>query len=153
VIADELLGVARSLLREQGRRPRQVYLRRAVSSTYYALFHGLAQFCADELVGSSKRNTEAWRRAYRALDHGFGRNSLAEVARQRTNLDLARIADAFVVLQQARNNADYDPHIGYTRGAVAVNILQAERALEALRALPPAIRLELATSVLLRSRR
>ena len=57
-------------------RPRQTELCRAVSAAYYALFHALALSGANALVGSSRgsRGQEAWRRVYRALEHGHARN-------------------------------------------------------------------------------
>lgn len=114
MIADELIGVARLLATGSQGRPRQVYLRRAVSSAYYALFHGLAQCCADQLVGSGKSGTEAWRRTYRALDHGFGKGALIEASARLDNQDLDLFAGAFAFLQSARHEADYDPLKRYT---------------------------------------
>ena len=44
-------------------------MRRAVSTTYYALFHCMAAAGADLLVGGpgANRSRPAWRQAYRAL--------------------------------------------------------------------------------------
>ena len=46
-------------------------LRKAVSVAYYAMFHALAQNNADRLVGETDadRETDAWHRTYRALEH------------------------------------------------------------------------------------
>ena len=49
---------------------------RAVSASYYALFHTLARCVADELVGRTlaHRSQPAWRQVYRSLEHGFARS-------------------------------------------------------------------------------
>ncbi|MYC32883.1 MAG: hypothetical protein F4X64_06865 [Chloroflexi bacterium] len=69
MISDDLLDVARRLAEGN---PSQTDLRRAISSVYYALFHAIAQSNADTLVGDAPlvRDPDAWRQAYRALDHG-----------------------------------------------------------------------------------
>ena len=57
---EDLIRIAESLA--SGRagnlagRPRQAELRRAVSAAYYALFHTLANSCADLLVGTMSAN-------------------------------------------------------------------------------------------------
>jgi hypothetical protein len=53
------------------RRPRQADLRRALSTAYDALFHGLAETAADRLVGVTPqvRRSLAWSRVHRDLDH------------------------------------------------------------------------------------
>ena len=54
----DLLTLAVELASGSSRgRPGQVELRRAVSSVYYALFHALANSCADLLVGRRPRPT------------------------------------------------------------------------------------------------
>ena len=57
-------------------RPRETNLRRAVSTSYYALFHCLAACCADVIVGGTRANRShsAWNHAYRALNHGTARD-------------------------------------------------------------------------------
>jgi len=50
----DLLRIARQLARWPNRgRPREANLSRAVSATYYALFHALATCCADMLAGTT----------------------------------------------------------------------------------------------------
>lgn len=51
----DFLETARDLTTSSTRRPRQTNLRRAVSTTYYALFHCLAKCCADMVVGGAGR--------------------------------------------------------------------------------------------------
>jgi len=71
---------AAKLLAVSGKgKPRQAYLKRAVSTTYYAMFHCLARTCADLMIGGTgaQRSMPAWTQAYRALDHGIARNVLS----------------------------------------------------------------------------
>lgn len=44
--------------------------RRAVSTAYYAVFHALAQLCADEMLGTAAPVSIEYTKIYRALDHG-----------------------------------------------------------------------------------
>ena len=105
--AGDLAGAAR-----RGR-PRETNLRRAVSTTYYALFHCLAVCCADTLVGGSgsSRSRPAWRQTYRALQHGTARRRC-----ERTSIivrfpsEVQDFAEHFVDMQKKRHTADYDPY-------------------------------------------
>ena len=126
---DDLLAIAESLasgkIGNQRGRPRQADLRRAVSTTYYALFHTLAINSADLLVGnrSSTRTKQAWGQVYRALDHG-------RVKRQCTNKqnlnrfpqEIRNFAAQFVRMQQERHLADYDPLNHFSRSDVSFYI-------------------------------
>ena len=104
----DFLETAHDLATSSARRPRQTNLRRAVSTTYYALFHCLAKCCADMVVGGagSDRSRPAWRQTYRALGHGTARKR----CEHRKNIrqypaeiqDLAKSADR---LLQARTRA------------------------------------------------
>jgi len=59
-----------NLATEQRGKPRQVYLRRAISTAYYGMFHTVSKTYADALIGTSKtRNDNAWLQAYRSLVH------------------------------------------------------------------------------------
>lgn len=94
-------------------RPRQTNLRRAVSTTYYALFHCLAACCANMLVGGpgSDRSRPAWGQTYRALRHGAARQRCQQstiVARFPS--EIQDFADLFVDMQKKRHSADYDPY-------------------------------------------
>ena len=77
----DFIATARLLAGQPSRgRPLETNLRRAVSTAYYALFHCLAECCADMIVGGpgSNRNRTAWLRVYRALQHGTARNRCLE---------------------------------------------------------------------------
>ena len=98
---------------------------------YYSLFHCLARTCADTLVGKSVRNTDAWLRAYRALDHGRTRNACRQSqAMRRFPVEIQRFARLFTDLQNERVNADYDPSSTFFKFDVEVRIRTARLAAE-----------------------
>ncbi len=89
------------------RRPKQANLRRAVSTAYYAVFHSLARTVANLLIGTTNRS-EAWHRAYRALEHG----TTKDVCRNKKTMQkfppaIREFAESFVALQDMRHKADY----------------------------------------------
>ena len=80
----DLLASAGKLVPSGRGRPLESDLRRAVSTAYYALFHGLAECCANELVGRNMRGQAAWVRTYRALNHGRAQAGARLAARRLT---------------------------------------------------------------------
>lgn len=151
---EDLLRIADDLLHQEGRgRPRQAYLRRSLSTTYYALFHALAKLCADELIGVTKANTEPWVRVYRALDHGPAKDALNQNIVQALDPAAKRFADTFIDLQEKRHTADYDPKpFPYRRKATVGYVQQARKAIDGLADLRPEQRRIMATAVLLKRR-
>jgi hypothetical protein len=148
----DLIARARSSL-TGSRRPKSVYLRRAVSDAYYALFHALALLCADQLIGVTMRNSEAWRRVYRGQDHGKTKSELKRANVQSLDPAIARISAAFVQLQEERHNADYDPvSVLRRRSDVEPLILLAETAINDVQSLNPNIRRELAAILIVKAR-
>ena len=111
----DLIDTARTLVdaRADGDdRPLEANLRRAASTVYYALFHSLAECCANMLVGDDDDDPcpRAWNQAYRALDHGFARRTCKNLGRfGRLHEDIRKFADQFVRMQERRHSADYDP--------------------------------------------
>lgn len=49
--------------------PRQVDLRRAISSAYYGVFHATLISAADHFVGATKRTTTEYALVYRSINH------------------------------------------------------------------------------------
>ncbi len=128
-----LISIARHLAAGQAGlrrgRPRQTDLCRAVSATYYALFHTLARCGADLLAGATpaSRSQPAWEQIYRALEHGHARNQ----CQNRTVLTrfppaIQDFADYFVLMQRHRHRADYAPATNFSRIGVLTLIEQAE---------------------------
>lgn len=148
----DLIARARSSL-SGSRRPKSVYLRRAVSDAYYALFHALALMCADQLVGATMRNSGAWTRIYRGLDHGRAKSELQRRDVQTLDPAVARIAATFVQLQEDRHAADYDPVSTLKRRSdVEPRILLAETAIADVQSLVPDMKRELAAILIVKAR-
>ena len=123
---DDLLEIAERLASGSGPgRPRQAELRRAISTAYYALFHTLANSCADLLVGgrSTTGTRQAWRQTYRALDHGRIKRQCSDRRPRRTLRrfppEIQDFAAQFVKMQSLRHLADYDPFEHFTRSEVS----------------------------------
>ncbi len=98
---------------------------RAISSTYYAVFHCLAYESANLLIGGSKtlRSDAAWRQVYRSLEHG-----LAKAKCKNTRIigqfpaAIIDFADCFVSMQERRHAADYDPFFRVGKSQVRADI-------------------------------
>lgn len=136
-LAADLLTTARRLARANPKKPRQADLRRATSTAYYALFHAFAQSSADLLVGTgAARSDGAWTQTYRALDHGFAKKACGQASALSFPTDIVNAADQFVLLQEERHSADYDPDARYTRAQVLQLIQDAESAIAALKNAP-----------------
>lgn len=126
---DDLLITASDLIRGP-RRLRQSNLRRACSTTYYALFHTLCRCCADTMV-SDKSTKRAWVQAYRFLKHGHVKNQCAHKRIADFPDEIQDFADMFVQMQEKRHRADYDPTGIYYKSAVKADIDAAKTAIDA----------------------
>jgi hypothetical protein len=104
--------------------PRQVDLRRAISSAYYGAFHALLIAAADEFVGRTKRSTGQYSLVYRSIDHRRIRDLCSEMQKHSLpakyvkheppsgfGSDIKAFAAAIVELQERRHAADYDPSV------------------------------------------
>jgi len=125
----DLLDQAEHLATKEPRKPRQSSLRRAVSATYYALFHLLVDEAVVRFVkgpdASTLRNL-----LRRAFDHGEMKGmskafsggtlppSLAAALKGPIPVDLREAAETFVELQEARHEADYDLSRRFVRAEV-----------------------------------
>lgn len=138
-LADDLAGRGRG-----PGEPRTIYLRRSISTAYYAVFHRMTQHTATRLLGDGP-----W-----TLKH-------ASVARWVTHTDLAALADAangrgnralinvlepvdprladfaqdFIDLQAARHGADYDDFFAVSKAATLSYVDVARRAVASADAL------------------
>ena len=106
-------------------------LRRALSTVYYALFHGLAQCCADEFIGRNMRRSTAWKRAYRALNHGQAAEACRGQEIRSLPVEVRDFAQLFVALQSERHRADYDPDAVLFKSDVHRRIADARAILDA----------------------
>ena len=136
----DLLLQARSLATNEPKRPKQASLRRAVSSAYYAVFHLLVDESTRLLVSGKGRAPLRG-----ALSRSYSHGAMRDVARSfmggapvepyrdvltgRTiPVDLRNVAEAFVLLQQARHDADYDNTKRWSRLQALEQISLAEQA-------------------------
>ena len=137
-----------------GRRPRQTNLRRAVSTAYYALFHCLAGCCADMLVGGAgaNRSAQAWRQAYRALQHTTARQRCANQVIRRFPSEIQAFAGIFTDMQRKRESADYDPDGTFYKSDVLDDIYTTENVISQFLKVPLKDRRAFAVYVLLNIR-
>jgi hypothetical protein len=137
---DDLLIQAQRLAQWDPRRPKQVNLRRAVSSAYYALFHLLssetsALFAVEPGLAA---------RINRTLNHADMKKASAMIGNAKlpkavqsprggytTPADLKTVANTFVKLQEARHEADYDLSRVFRRQEVLDHVQAARQAFEA----------------------
>ena len=124
----DLLQQARLLATHEPRRPRQSSLRRAGSASYYALFHLMVHEAVSLLVVGADRKS-----LRNSLSRAFVHAQMKEVAQQFAGpkgpspkvlpalkgqalpSELKSVASAFVDVQQARHEADYDVSRDFTR--------------------------------------
>lgn len=150
----DLLKTARLLLGGQTR-PAQANLRRAISSTYYAMFHCLARSAADLLVGgyNADRSKPAWRQVYRSLEHNPTKGACQDKATiQKFPKPIADFANLFVTMQTKRHAADYDPLASFVKSEALQDIEAVEKAIEDFWSAPVKDRRAFCAFVLFRKR-
>ena len=136
----DLLKQARQLAVKEPRRPLQASLRRAVSASYYALFHLLIDEATRLMLAGPERAAPR-----HCLARAFGHAVMRQVARdfskntvpaklapglngQPLQPELVRVASALVDLQGARHTADYNTARRFTRREVLDFVERAEQA-------------------------
>jgi len=143
--ADDLLELAQLLANLEPTNPRQACLRRAVSTTYYALFHLLIadatlNWARPELrsdlgrvFGHGKMKSASVEKRSELEAH-FKKNPLAshELA---VFKHLHRVADTFIQVQQRREEADYDAGKEWTQTDVLTQIDAVGAAFESWKAI------------------
>jgi len=123
----DLLEQAVALRDLDPRRPKQANLRRAISSAYYAVFHQLIEDTVALLLPA--RLAELRVQVGRKFVHSTMKK-VAQAAAKLQNRNLATVGSAFIVLQEARHQADYDFSRSFTKSEATEYI---ERAREAMR--------------------
>jgi len=136
-LPSDLLEQAHHLVAREPRRPRQASLRRAVSASYYALFHLLIHEASRMLVtGTALRQLVSrtfvhseMKRASESFARGtLSRGVLPVLGSAPVSARLTRIAQAFVDLPQARHEADYNLARSFSRNEVQALVDQVEQA-------------------------
>ena len=144
---DHLLEQAERLtVRQSGGAPRQVDLRRAISSAYYGLFHAVLTEAADTMLGKKDRNTPAYELIYRSIKHDSVRKVCESVRNPNLPLRLAKyqppggfgaelqtFAEEVIERQGKRHAADYDPLFRVRTSDVNVAVREARTALDEFR--------------------
>ena len=154
--AENFVKTARELLPAKPGRPRGTNLRRAVSTAYYALFHCLARSCADTLIGKSGavRETDAWTRAYRALDHNAAKRRCQDAQGTEPFSEKTRLfAKTFAQIQKQRHRADYAPDAVFRKSEVIQRINDVKDVIKGFEKESMAERRAFAAYVLFKSRR
>jgi hypothetical protein len=125
--------------------PRQVDIRRAISSAYYAVFHAALAAAADEFIGATVRSDARYGLVYRSVDHKALAEVCTEIGRPRPSPryvryspeqgfgeDIQVFASIVLDLQGKRHAADYDPMIRVTTADAKLAVGIARAALERL---------------------
>ena len=149
---NDLLSAARQLAGEfSGIPPSQASLRRAVSTTYYALFHCMAENCADMLVGEpgSGSSRPAWTQVYRALEHRRAKQRADQNQIYKFPVEILDFAKWFAEMQDRRQTADYDPSASFTQLSVIEDIDLAELRIAQFRQAPERDRRAFAAYILM----
>ena len=139
---DHLFEQAEKLISPQLGRPRQVDIRRAISTAYYAIFHAIITAAADQFIGITNRDESRYGLAYRSVDHGWLRKLCEEVQKSTLSTkfrryapatgfgaNIAALAAAAEELQEKRHSADYDVMIRMNRSDAVLAISTARAAL------------------------
>jgi uncharacterized protein (UPF0332 family) len=138
----DLFQQARELATRDRRKPRQVNLRRAVSSAYYALFHSLIDEACRLMLGARHDERAVRYVLGRAFTHSTMKQACAAFAGGALKaavakglpaafsipLEIRRVARAFIDSQDQRHMAEYDRTEGYHRSDVLALIDQGEAA-------------------------
>jgi len=125
MLADDLLHQAYHLAAVDPAKPKQANLRRAISAAYYALFHRLIWDCAHRMSPKapphlSLRMTRAFvhvemKQVCRSIVAGNPSEAVQELQPDGFSNQLRNVARIFVVMQEARHQADYDLAKIYSR--------------------------------------
>ncbi len=124
----DLLDQARFLACREPKKPIQVSLRRSVSASYYALFHLLVDEATRFMVSGSGRDSlrDGLARTFRHSEmkkiavalqsnRALPAKLTPGLSHQQVQQPLIDVAAAFVQLQEARHNADYNRAFRFTR--------------------------------------
>lgn len=149
----QLVAQAEHLLRLDRWRPKQANVRRAVSATYYGLFHFLGDEAGRAFVGGGPTRRPLRTALARALEHGSVRAACERMAapgapgslpasirgcwRGPLSPDLRTFAKTFADLQDARHRADYDRNATVRRADVERSLFLTREAMACWSRLDP----------------
>jgi len=126
-LPNDLLEQAQFLVQRDQRRPRQASLRRAVSTSYYAVFHLLSASSASQAspaapLGLSNRIQRSlehgvMKQAAKSFESGHPPDHISPFLSVPLPAALVSVARGFVRLQDERHKADYDVALRFDRAA------------------------------------
>ena len=134
----DLLKLAKEFVPAKQARPSHFRPRRALNAAYYAMFHALAETCADTLIGSAKvnRTDRAWAQVYRGINHGAVASACERLPGGNAALgfppEIVVFASFFPAMRLERERADYDPLFKPKKADVLASLKAAEEAIDAL---------------------
>jgi hypothetical protein len=133
-IAEDLLALADRLAAPAPGEPEQASLRRSISTAYYALFHLLVQESVQKWSGSATARLGLERRfehrIMKEVSNAVWRSSWRgwSVPSPAVPPELEAVAEAFVKLQEARHQADYDNSRTWKSTDVRARVADTQRA-------------------------
>ncbi len=151
---DDLIGLAKATVELDPRKPRQAYLRRAISTAYYAVFHYLVDEVCCAQIGTQNSQKEHRHSLARAFVHTSMRDACTSFAGGKLKAsvikglprdstgnylipsEIKNIAAIFAELQEKRHLADYDLSERFTKTEVLTLIDEAMIHVENFRNLP-----------------
>ncbi|AWN45098.1 hypothetical protein DK419_01090 [Methylobacterium terrae] len=116
-----------------------------MSATYYAVFHAGLRAAADLFAGAGDQTAPLYGLAYRSIDHGKRKSLCQEVMRPSPSLKYQRYvpkegwdlpisdyAQRFIMLDEQRMLADYDPGYDVAAADAETQIRMARTAIQSL---------------------
>ena len=150
LITDDLLDIARRLAEGN---PSQTGLRRAISSVYYACSrHRPEQRRHAGRRRPTSRDPDAWRQAYRALDHATPDGAANRHAAIPAFLRPFKTCRALCTSPNSPPPGDYDPGATFYQPEVLVTLAQIDEIIADFRAAPAPEHRAFAVYVLMRER-
>ena len=119
------------------------FLRRAVSTMYYAIFHAICIDVADLWIGADEvsRLDPAWLHVYRSVNHSALRKACNDEKLIRVYPpQCRRLAEIILFALEDRHEADYNPHSAFAQSEVKNKIVVTEKTLQEFLALDISVR-------------
>jgi hypothetical protein len=130
-------------------RPRPVWLRRAVSTAYYGLYHCICLEAARHMLPNGREEQQLW--MARAFGHaeikeccawidgrqGCSRKRVLLLVRELKTASIAGVAGSFCDLQEARHRADYDHLAVFSKAATVAHVADARSSISQVGGAPP----------------
>lgn len=130
-------------------RPRPVWLRRAVSTAYYGLFHCICLEAVRHMLPSGREEQQLL--MARTFGHaeikeccmwidgrqGCSRRGVQRLVRELKSASIVSVAGSFCDLQEARHQADYDHLAVFSKAATIAHIADARRSIGQVISAPP----------------